>query len=92
MITDFRGVYPALITPLTNDEKLNASALQKLLQYEMEKGADGFYIGGATGEGLLLDIPERKKLCEKSIEYIGAGKACGSGRCRCDLCHSADLF
>lgn len=75
MKTRFQGVYPALVTPLTKDEKLNLPALEKLLRYEMGEGADGFYIGGATGEGLLLDMPERKKLCEKSIEYIGADKA-----------------
>lgn len=74
MKTNFKGVFPALITPLSAKEKLNLSALEKLLSYEISEGADGFYIGGATGEGLLLDIPERKKLCEKSIEYIGADK------------------
>ncbi len=75
MTTKFTGVYPALVTPLTKDEKLNVSALENLLQYEMNQGANGFYIGGATGEGLLLDVPERKKLYEKSIEFIGADKA-----------------
>ena len=74
MTSHFQGVFPALITPLTKEEKLNVSALETLLRFEMEKGADGFYIGGATGEGLLLDIPERKKLCEKSIEFIGKEK------------------
>ncbi len=74
MTTDFKGVFPALVTPLTSREKLNVRALEKLLDYESKQGATGFYIGGATGEGLLLDIPERKKLCEKSIEFIGADK------------------
>jgi N-acetylneuraminate lyase len=74
MKTGFQGVYPALVTPLTGREKLNVRALEKLLEYEMKQGAEGFYIGGATGEGLLLDIPERKKLCEKSIEFIGENK------------------
>ena len=71
MTSRFQGVYPALITPLTALEKLNAPALEKLLAFEMKQGADGFYIGGATGEGLLLDVPERKRLCEKAVEYIG---------------------
>ncbi len=75
MKTEFKGVFPALVTPLTSDEKLNARALEALIDYESKEGAEGFYIGGATGEGLLLDIPERKKLCEKSIEYIGKDKA-----------------
>ncbi|MBQ2988552.1 MAG: dihydrodipicolinate synthase family protein [Clostridia bacterium] len=75
MKTDFKGVFPALVTPLTSKEKLNTRALEKLIDYEIEQGANGFYIGGATGEGLLLDIPERKKLCEKAIEFIGPDKA-----------------
>ena len=75
MKTEFKGVFPALVTPLTASEKLNTRALKSLIEYEIKEGAEGFYIGGATGEGLLLDIPERKKLCEKSIEYIGADKA-----------------
>ena len=75
MTSCFKGVFPALITPLTKEEKLNVPALEKLLNYEMNAGANGFYIGGATGEGLLLDLPERKKLCEKSIEFIGADKS-----------------
>ena len=75
MTTDFKGVFPALVTPLTSREKLNVRALEKLIDYESKQGANGFYIGGATGEGLLLDVPERKKLCEKSIEFIGPDKA-----------------
>ncbi len=75
MTTDFKGVFPALVTPLTSREKLNVRALEKLIDYESKQGATGFYIGGATGEGLLLDVPERKKLCEKSIEFIGPDKA-----------------
>ena len=75
MTSCFKGVFPALVTPLTASEKLNTRALKSLIEYEIKEGAEGFYIGGATGEGLLLDIPERKKLCEKSIEYIGADKA-----------------
>ena len=71
MKTEFKGVLPALVTPLTAKEKLNVRALETLINYEKKEGATGFYIGGATGEGLLLDIPERKKLCEKSIEFAG---------------------
>ena len=75
MKTEFKGVLPALVTPLTAKEKLNVRALEALIDYEKKEGAEGFYIGGATGEGLLLDIPERKKLCEKSIEFIGKDSA-----------------
>ena len=48
----FTGIMPALVTPLTADEKINVPELEKLINYLIDKKADGFYIGGATGEGL----------------------------------------
>lgn len=36
-----------------------------------KQGADGFYIGGATGEGLALSLEARKTLTEASIAAIG---------------------
>lgn len=65
------GIMPALITPLTRDEKINVPVLNKLIDRHLSQGADGFYIGGATGEGFLLDFDERKTLCEKAVEFIG---------------------
>ena len=70
MINKISGVMPALVTPLNND-KINQEALKKLIGFLLKQKAKGFYIGGATGEGLLLSLDERKKLCEKSIDYIG---------------------
>lgn len=74
MTSNFTGVMPALVTPLTKDEKINVSALEKLITHLKDQKAHGFYIGGATGEGLLLDIEQRKILCEKSVEFIGKDK------------------
>lgn len=68
----FKGIYPALVTPLTRDEKLNADVLRRLIAFQIQEGAEGFYIGGATGEGLRLDAAVREMLCEVSIDVIGA--------------------
>ena len=62
---------PALITPLTPDEKINVPVLRSLIERHLSEGADGFYIGGATGEGFLLSLEARKTLCEKAVEFIG---------------------
>ena len=70
MTTAFKGVFPALVTPLTAKEKLNARALEDLIAYEIKEGAQGFYIGGATGEGLLLDIPERKSSAKNPLNIL----------------------
>ena len=66
----FTGVMPALITPLTEEGKLNREVLEKLIEDLIAQGADGFYIGGATGEGIILDADVHKELTTESIKII----------------------
>ncbi len=69
---EIKGIMPALVTPLNTDRTtLNVSALRKLLAYHRSLNSDGFYIAGATGEGLVLSMETKKALIEKSIEEIG---------------------
>ncbi len=66
----FTGVMPALITPLTDEGKLNRDVLERLIEDLIAQGADGFYIGGATGEGIILDADVHKELTTESIKII----------------------
>lgn len=63
------GVYPALVTPLTNSGSLNEAALEKLVEFHVAAGVDGFYIGGTSGEGLLLDVATRRRLAEVVVKH-----------------------
>lgn len=76
MMTKITGVLPALITPLNEDESLNVSVLRSLIQRLLTEGADGFYIGGATGEGIALRREVREQLAEKTIQCVGGKKPC----------------
>lgn len=58
------GVIPALLTPFTKDNKINEKALQQLIKLNLEKGVDGFYVGGSTAEAFLLSLDERKYILE----------------------------
>ncbi len=70
-----KGIMPALVTPLNEDRiTLNVSALRKLISYHKSQGADGFYVAGATGEGLVLSMETKKKLIEESVNEIGGDK------------------
>ena len=70
-----KGIMPALVTPLSNDRTtINVSALRKLISYHKSQGADGFYVAGATGEGLVLSMDTKKKLIEESVNEIGEDK------------------
>lgn len=64
----FKGIIPALVTPLNSDESINVPVLHSLIDFLCIKGADGFYIGGATGEGLALRTEERMILAHEAIK------------------------
>ena len=67
----FKGIMPALVTPLHADESINTEVLTDLISYDLEKGANGFYVGGATGEGLALRTEERMVLAEAAVRATG---------------------
>ncbi len=69
-MTKFEGVIPALVTPLNEDESINVPVLSDLIEFLITKKADGFYIGGATGEGLVVKTEQRMILAEESIKAI----------------------
>ena len=72
----FRGVYPALLTPISADGKIKKEGLKKLVSWELERGADGFYIGGATGECYSMNTAAREELAQTAIyEINGRGKS-----------------
>lgn len=75
-MTKFEGILPALVTPLNEDETVNTAVLSDLIEYLIGKGADGFYVGGATGEGIALSAKERMILAEGSIDAIKGRKPC----------------
>lgn len=70
----FKGVMPALVTPLKEDETINVPVLRQLIGDLLAKGADGFYIGGATGEGIALRQDVREELAAESVKAIGGRK------------------
>ena len=60
----FNGVFPALLTPFDNNDRVNERELEKLVKFNVEKGATGFYVGGSTAEAFLLSMDERKLIME----------------------------
>ena len=72
----FKGVIPALVSPLDENERINVPVLRKLIGDLLEKGVDGFYLCGATGEGLALSIEERMRLAQEAIDAVGHRRPC----------------
>lgn len=67
----FTGILPALVTPLCEDNKtVNTKEAKKLIDLFIEQGANGFYILGGTGEGLVIAREEREIMCEEVVKHV----------------------
>ncbi len=64
----FKGIMPALVTPLDSSGNLNAKAVRKLVDWQLNKGVKGFYICGGTGEGPVLSKKVRIDMAESVME------------------------
>lgn len=71
---NFKGIFPALLTPFDSDGKINDEQLAKLVEFNISKGVDGFYAGGSTAEAFLLSFEERKQIFKTIAEAA-------NGRC-----------
>lgn len=69
-MTTYRGAWPALITPSTPEGGVNGEGLRELIEFLIAKGVSGFYLCGATGEGILQSIEERKRVVQDAIDQI----------------------
>ena len=67
------GIYPALLTPFDQNGKVNCDALKQLVRWNIEKGVDGFYVGGSTAEAFLLTEEERN-LVYRTVAEEATGK------------------
>jgi 1-pyrroline-4-hydroxy-2-carboxylate deaminase len=70
MIT-WKGVFPALTTKFTSDDKLDFKAFEKNLEAQLEAGVNGVIIGGTLGESSVLSAQEKEALLNFTIEKVG---------------------
>lgn len=79
---DFKGVVPALITPMREDGALHEESLRAVFESNVEAGVHGFWVAGGTGESVLLSDRENRRIAEivsdqnrgrvKNIMHVGA--------------------
>ena len=65
------GVTPAMATPLAADGyRVNTAVLPSLVNFLLASGVKGLFVGGTTGEGVLLEAPERMRLHEAAVAAV----------------------
>lgn len=60
----FKGLGVALITPFTQEREVDYAALKRLIEYQINNGADFLCILATTGETPCLTIDEKNKITE----------------------------
>ncbi|MBT29342.1 MAG: dihydrodipicolinate synthase family protein [Thalassobius sp.] len=70
MKVNWKGIYPAITTKFTDDDKIDFAAFEKNLVYQMEAGIDGVILGGTLGEASSLSEEERIALTKATVEMV----------------------
>jgi N-acetylneuraminate lyase len=64
MENKFKGLWPAMFTPVQEDGNPNYDQLEKLIELLISQNLDGLYILGSTGQGILFTEEQRKEITE----------------------------
>jgi 4-hydroxy-tetrahydrodipicolinate synthase len=81
----FKGIFPALVTPFTKDDKLDEAAYRELIRFVLPH-VDGVVPCGTTGEFSYMTVAERKRATAICLDEVNgrvpvlAGTGCTSTR------------
>ncbi len=68
----FKGLGIALVTPFTTDGQVDYPALIRLVNYQLDNGADFFCILATTGETPCLTREEKQKIKDTVVDLVQA--------------------
>jgi len=63
------GSWVALVTPFTNDDKVDMEGFARLVDFHVANGSDGVIFLGSTGEATSLSIDEKKEIIRAMAPY-----------------------
>lgn len=77
----FKGTATALVTPFTEDDGVDVSALEKIVEYQIENGVDALVALGTTGEPATMSKREKELVLKTVVKkakgtlpiIVGAG-------------------
>lgn len=63
-----RGIIPPIITPFTEEGKLNEPVFRKMINHLIEQGVHGIFPLGTTGEFYVFSLEEAKYVLQVAVE------------------------
>ncbi len=70
MKTKLEGIIPPLVTPLLNNNSLDITGLEYLIEHVIKGGVQGIFILGTTGEAQSLSFDLRAQMIEESARIL----------------------
>lgn len=68
---EWKGVFPALLSPFTKDDQLDIPLFEKNLKAQVDAGVSGVIIGGSLGEASTLSLSEKEQLVKTAVQFVG---------------------
>ncbi|MDR4949618.1 4-hydroxy-tetrahydrodipicolinate synthase [Neobacillus cucumis] len=65
---ELKGIIPAMVTPLTKEQKVNEAVTRQLTNHLIDSGVNGIFILGTNGEFHLLNTEEKIEMARIVIE------------------------
>ena len=72
-IKKYQGIIPAFYACYDAEGKVNPAAVRELTQWFIDKGVQGLYVGGSSGECIYQSVAERKLVLEE-VMAVAKGK------------------
>lgn len=70
---NWSGVFPALLTPFTAGDEIDAEMFRTNLAAQLDAGVDGIILGGSLGEASTLSNEEKKQLYLIARDFLPEG-------------------
>ena len=70
MTINWQGIFPAVTTKFTDDNKLDLDWFKINLQAQIDAGVDGIILGGTLGEASSLKVDEKDVLVKTTVEFV----------------------
>ena len=68
---EWKGIFPALTTPFTDNDELDLAMFVKNLRAQVDAGVHGVIIGGSLGEASTLTASEKEELISVALKTVG---------------------
>lgn len=94
----YKGIIPAFYACYDKNGDISVDGTKQLVEFLIEKGVKGLYVGGSSGECIYLSVEDRKKTLEAVMEAnqgrltIIAHVACNNTKDSCELARHAEAL